>query len=269
MNEIMEVTPEIRELLRELALNPHDRGRIHKLIEGGLYDVLTHPARFSQRVMDMVRKILADVTDTWERIPIVLDPFAGVGGIHHLRKAEDGYDYDTYGIEIEPEWAACGLPHGPMICADWLEFEWDRELHEGRAPDFIVTSPCYGNRMADHHDAKDGSYRRTYRHCLGRPLSDNNSGKMQWGNEYRDFHKQAWEKAWGVLDNGGMLILNVSDHIRKGEIMPVSEWHVDTILNVGFIMTREERVETPRYRYGENNELRVDHENVYAFTKHI
>ena len=37
--------------------------------------------------------------------------------------------------------------------------------------DCIVTSPCYGNRMADHHDAKDSSRRITYKHKLGRDMS--------------------------------------------------------------------------------------------------
>ena len=56
--------------------------------------------------------------------------------------------------------------------------------------DAICTSPTYGNRMADHHEARDGSPRDTYRHVLGRPLTPGNSGALHWGDgiageEYR------------------------------------------------------------------------------------
>ena len=49
--------------------------------------------------------------------------------------------------------------------------------------DMVVTSPTYGNRMADHHNAKDGRRRITYTHNLGRTLTPGNSGAMQWGED--------------------------------------------------------------------------------------
>ena len=37
--------------------------------------------------------------------------------------------------------------------------------------------------------------------------------------------QRIWAECYRVLRPGGKLILNISDHIRGGEIMPVSEWH--------------------------------------------
>ena len=54
----------------------------------------------------------------------------------------------------------------------------------------IATSPCFGNRMADHHEARDPSVRHTYRHRLGRPLSEGSAGALQWGPAYREFHER-------------------------------------------------------------------------------
>ena len=83
--------------------------------------------------------------------------------------------------------------------------------------DGICTSPTYGNRMADSHDAKDGSSRNTYTHKLGRKLDVNNSGKMQWGNEYKKLHTKAWNECFRVLKNDGVFILNFKNHIKKGK----------------------------------------------------
>ena len=62
-------------------------------------------------------------------------------------------------------------------------------------------------------------------------------------------------------------MLNISDHIRKGEIIEVSEWHKEFILSLGFVLEKHIKVETPRYRFGQNSEVRVDHENVFVFVK--
>ena len=65
--------------------------------------------------------------------------------------------------------------------------------------DAVVTSPCFGNRMADHHNAKDNSKRHTYRHYLGRELTKGSAAGMQWGEEYKHFHTEAWLEAKRVL----------------------------------------------------------------------
>lgn len=93
-----------------------------------------HPAKFSQEILDALDVI----------IPLgvrVLDPMAGVGYIHRLEGR------DTLGIDIEPEWAGA---HPRNRLGNALALPWK----DGTLP-WVVTSPSYGNRMADHHDAKE------------------------------------------------------------------------------------------------------------------
>jgi tRNA G10 N-methylase Trm11 len=80
--------------------------------------------------------------------------------------------------------------------------------------DAVVTSPTYGNRMADHHHARDGSLRYSYTHTLGRSLHPNNSGTLHWGAEYQRFHSLAWREVWRVVRPGGRFVLNIKDHVR-------------------------------------------------------
>ena len=86
---------------------------------------------------------------------------------------------------------------------------------------------------------------------------------MQWGDpSYCSLHRRAWEEAWRVLIPGGLMILNVSNHIRKGHEVPVVEWHRETLEDLGFIIEDDKRVGTPRFRHGENHEARVEGEHV-------
>lgn len=239
-----------------------------------------------------------------ERYPFVLDPFAGVGKIHTLEN-------HTSGIELEPEWAAqAPINKGITIVGDALERmrEW-ATFYVGF--DAVVTSPTYGNRMADHHDAKERckacwghgvtgvregdvyhvigdpcpkcqgvgtrEYKRnTYKHQLGRELSDNSSAAMQWGPEYRAFHEEAWRLAFGVIRPGGRLVLNIKSHYRRVRVAPktyasrlmlVSGWHWRTCCSIGFLPVARIQVRTPGQRQGQNGSLRVPFEWVLVFDK--
>lgn len=208
---------------------------------------MRHPAKFSDALLPVIRKMLGPSPTTR-----VLDPFAGSGRVHELGA-------DSVGIEIEPEWAAL---HPCTQIGDALDLPFGPEEF-----DAIVTSPTYGNRMADHHDAKDDSRRNTYKHALGRDLHPHNSGQLQWGPAYREFHAAAWEEAIRVLRPGGDFILNVSDHIRRKTIEPVTDWHVGWLTRYGLSFLFEQRVETPRNRQGENGAARVPYESVILFAK--
>jgi len=215
---------------------------------------VAHPAVFSDRVLDAVVECLDELHYHAERYPLrVLDPFAGIGKVHSLPRIL------SLGVELEPEWAN---QHRQTIVGDSRFLPFPSGFFDG-----VITSPAYGNRMADHHDAKDDSRRITYRHTLGRELTDGNSGKMQWGLNYRTLHRRVWAECRRVTTDDGFFILNISDHVRAGVVVPVSEWHWKTLMTLGFKLVKEINVETPRMRFGQNHDARVTHEHVWLFVK--
>lgn len=208
-----------------------------------------HPASFSAPVLDLACTILFPLVNG--KPGKILDPFAGIGKIHSLARP----GVQTIGVELEKEWADY---HPDTICGDM--FKVLAQLQHIGKYDAIVTSPAYGNRMADHHNAKDDSHRRTYKHYLGRDLSPNSSGAMQWGDDYRAFHRKAWILCHHALKPGGVMLLNVSDHVRKKEVQPVALFHENALKEAGFAITKVHEIKTARYRFGANSEARVTHE---------
>ncbi|HXH58432.1 hypothetical protein [Iamia sp.] len=210
-----------------------------------------HPAPFSDPILDTIAKRV-DGSGT------VLDPFAGTGRVHELRdRAEIG---STVGVELEPEWAA---KHPDTIEGNAL----DLPLGDGEV-DAIATSPTYGNRMADHHDATDDSARHTYKHTLGHDLHEDNSGSLQWGDEYRAFHLRAWTEAVRVLRPGGLFVINVKDHIRGGDKQEVVAWHLDTVgRTLGLELIALDVVPTRGLMAGQNHDKRTVAEIVATFRK--
>lgn len=217
----------------------------------------SHPAPYSPVVLGAFQTILDTEFGCCAK---VLDPFGGVGGIHDLE------GHDTYAVEIEPEWANESRKKGKTLCLD------SRKLNDflGRITqakfDAIATSPTYANRMADHHNAKDGSKRRTYKHLLGRDLTPGNSGGMQWGEEYRQLHKDVYAAVTPLVHEGGLFILNIKDHVRKGERVPVTDFHVDTLRAFGWKFENFNAFESRGYRFGANRTLRFP-ERIYTFSK--
>jgi SAM-dependent methyltransferase len=182
-------------------------------------DAPPHPAVFSDAVLDTFRRLL----DRWHARGTrrLLDPFAGTGRIHEL--AIDGWE--TVGVELEPEWAQL---HPDTIVGD------ARTLTFARASfDAVVTSPAYGNRLADSYDASDPEARRSYAIDLGHPLTGNNGAGMQWGDDYRELHAAVWAECVRVLRPEGLLLLNCKDHQRDGQIIRVTGWHVRTLVELG------------------------------------
>lgn len=260
-----------------------------------------HPARFNDAVLHqaglyLLGRAWADPKATAIRI---LDPMAGAGRVHELGGVtiqDAGMDsepravsFETVGVELEPEWAAA---HPRTIVGDALRLPFADITF-----DAIVVSPTYGNRMADHHDAKEvckncrgqgvlvvdpgetddpiyeqcpkcgGEGRRdykrnTYRHTLDRPLHPNNSGSLQWSSKYQTFHVRAWAEAARVTKPGGLGLFNVSNHIRGGRLMPVVGFHCFALERTGWEVQTVEKVDTPRLRQGANHELRVDGERL-------
>lgn len=210
--------------------------------------MIKHPAKFTDTILNAISKY---IQPEWK----VLDPFAGTGKLKLIKP-------DAYLNELEFEWSIQGKPAN-AICGNALYLPYKNETF-----DSIIVSPTYSNRMADHHIAKDNSKRLTYTHQLGRQLHNDNSGKMQWGKEYKDFHEKAWLESDRVLKCGGMFILNISNHIRKGVEIDVSSWHKEYLTNVlGYAIVNVEKIETPRLKMGSNYNIRVSFEYLFVLKK--
>jgi hypothetical protein len=215
--------------------------------------MLTHPAKFSPPILEAIEGALA-VRLSGDAL--LLDPFAGIGGVHQL-------PWRTVGVELEAEWAA---QHPDTLCGDSTDLG-----ALGIAPgsfDAVVTSPAYGNRMADSYagDPK-GTRRFTYRIALGRPLSDNSGAGLQWGDEYRRLHQAVWVECREALKPDGWMLVNVSNHIRKGVEQPVVEWHLSFLFELGFLLDEVIAVPTQRMRFGANSESRAATEKVLVLRR--
>lgn len=234
-----------------------------------------HPATWSVPV-------LAEIAMRLPPRVRVLDPFAGTGGLADL-------NVEAVCVEIEPEWATQVIGNTLALPFAAGSFLW------------VATSPCFGNRMADHHNNRDRckkcggtgtdpptalcddqmypaadcktcggtglSKRHTYKHYLGRDLHPDSSGAMQWGPDYRAFHTAAWAEVTRVCGRWAHLLLDMSDHIRRGEIQPVTDWHQEALEAAGWLCLDRTPIGVRRQRHGQNGDLRVDQEWLLEFVR--
>jgi hypothetical protein len=213
-----------------------------------------HPAKFSDPIIEKIESILGTYLNDGARC---LDPMAGTGKI-----AAALPDYLWHCVDIE-DWP--DKVHGVAI-GDATDMDWcPTGFH-----DAVVTSPTYGNRMADHHDAKDGSRRISYTHNLGRPLQPNNTGNAHFPSaKYNALHVAAWRETYRVLKPGGIFILNVKNFIRGGEEVDVCSWHRAVCVGMGFRLLEFHQVYVKGLRLGsdDSRNKRVESEMVYVFRK--
>lgn len=206
---------------------------------------IKHPAKYTDGLLPIFTRMIPEGSR-------VLDPFAGTGKIHLL-------PFETVGVEIEPEWAAM---HPDTICADSTNLPFSDEEF-----DVICTSPTYGNRMADSHEAKDGSKRNTYTHCIGRKLHENNTGKLQFGEKYKEIHLSVYKECVRVMKRDGFFILNVKNFIKNGEEVDVYSWHKEALEGIGFRLVEVDTLATKGNGFGANAHLRTGFEIVAKFAK--
>lgn len=227
-----------------------------------------HPATYSQSVLDALDILVPD--GMW------LDPFVGVGKLYSLTR-----DYRFfYGCEIEPEWANEAWRYVPMRflgeesrraafhteigdCRDTMR-KW---IADGRTFDGVVSSPVYGNRMSDHHNAKDASTRRSYKFDLGRNLTEGNSGVMYfWQPAYAEFHEEVAGLVADIVRPGGKLFWNVKNFLKTKNGVEheydVVSYYLQLWESYDFNIKRVVDVPTPGMRYGENHEVRIDSEKI-------
>lgn len=127
-------------------------------------------------------------------------------------------------------------------------------------PPHVPCPTCDGTTLAP-------SRRITYRISRGAPLAPGNTAVLQWGPEYRRLNKLKLLEAGRVLGSDGLLILNVSNHIRQHEVQSVVEWYLGTLCRIGFRVHLVRPVGTPRMRFGQNHAARVDHEHLLIFRR--
>lgn len=213
-----------------------------------------HPAKYTDSFISIFAELLKGKTN-------VLDPFAGTGKIGLIKDC--GFSGKVYANEIEPEWINPNKYNCDFITTEDAEF---LQYPDGFF-DAICTSPTYGNRMADHHIAKDGSKRNTYTHCIGRQLSDGNTGKMQWGHEYMEKHERIYKHLASLVKYDGLFICNVKNHIRKGEEVDVKSFHERSIIESGFTKVKEIFIKTNGNCFGANADKRTRGEYILIFVK--
>lgn len=209
----------------------------------------SHPARYTDALLVAMAKMLRGKRR-------ILDPFGGTGKVFLLNHWLP--DAQIEATEIEPEWAA---KHPRTTLGNALALPWPDGYF-----DAVCTSPAYGNRMSDGtFDSAKGNTWMTYACQLGRKLHPDNGGALKWGARYREFHRSAWLEARRVLVEGGAFVLNIKDHIRAGQRIHVTDWHIECLESIGFHLVKHEKIDTPSMRYGKNSEARVPYESVILF----
>lgn len=227
-----------------------------------------HPAKYSDPILDVLDRLVAVEalrlrrTYSRDRVCEVVDIMAGVGRVHRLARPNKVF---TTGIEIEPEWAAYNWR---TICADVREYAARPGTHERY--DVLATSPDYGNRFSDHHDAKDGSERHSYRHYLGRMPTAGSTVTLPYGRAYCEAHASIVRAAEHMVRPGGLVLWNVSNFYRGPELVGVIEFHRGLWLAQGYTHDGPDRKVVTKRHTGNGataTQRRAAHEVVMRFRK--
>lgn len=185
-----------------------------------------HPAKFSKRCLAEIALLLGPYTPGR-----LLDPFAGVGGVHTLA----ALGWETVGVEAVAKWAAA---HPDTIHGDSTEL--CPGLFAPDSFDAVVTSPTWGNGLnqrAPNANAGDGK-RYTYPDIAGERMADTNTGGARFGKTergtYRRLHVVIWPQVVRALRPDGILVLNCRDSSDgSGGVRAVTGWHIEQLQRCG------------------------------------
>ncbi len=212
--------------------------------------VRPHPAKFSDVILDHIATIIPANTE-W-----IYDPMAGIGKITELGNA-----YKYHCNEIELEWSS-------QIQAD-IVTACDAKNVMFIPGSVVITSPPYGNRMADCFitDNKRSMMGR-YAGDLGRRLSKGNAGALNFGNSYTLMMTEIYQSIFNRMSKGESFILNVSNFIKNGVEQNVIGFYLTLFVINGYTLDSCQPINTPRdKRHGANSHVRVDHEVVMKWRK--
>lgn len=213
-----------------------------------------HPAKFSDVILEHVSTILPDHIDT------IVDPMAGVGKVVNL-----GPDYKYLLNELEPEWANQIDDMYDVTVGDAKDMTIPSDINTA-----IVTSPPYGNRMADFFKSqtRPESMKGRYGGDLGRRLTEGSTASKKFGDEYRVMMSEIYTALTDQMCSGQLFILNVSNFIRSYKEVNVVGFYLDLFTTMGFTLDALYPVVTPRRGgTGANQDLRVDHEVIMLWRK--
>lgn len=191
----------------------------------------------------------------------ILDIMGGTGRAGLLKKYNSNIKTVTIN-ELEREWSEQAYENG----VDKVITGNAKDL--GGIYDCIVTSPPYGNRMADNFKpSKPDSMRRRYVGDLGRNVSKGSVCCLHFGRGYEEEITVIFD---AVIKNVCFkrFILNVSNFIRRYQEVDVIGWYKAYFNSRGFLLVNEQKIITRRQKgVGANTSLRVLTESVLVFDK--
>lgn len=229
-----------------------------------------HPARYNKKIVQIAADLIPPETK------ILLDPFSGTGERIALLR-DYGYEGEIICNEIEFHWAR----QAPLDKLFQIVGDATRLPLLDESVDTVFSSPTYGNRMGDSHtpSAKDTSTRNTYTHRMmalaGTKLHARNTGHMNWGKKYREFHRLAWKETVRTLKSGGTFILNIKDFLKTNVVSGVkaqrrvfvTRFHVATLNGLGLRTVDHIKLNLSGNRHGANHRARIPYTNIIVFKK--
>ena len=195
---------------------------------------------------------------------MILDPMAGtLQRLSILEEPNRGYHL-VHGVEYEQAWVD-GYKHPRLIQGDARNLPFNNGTF-----DVIIVSPSYGNRDSDKTgDWWDNADRKTYAAGLGKNPTKGSLCVPFEFPEYKIGHTLAWCEAVRVLKVGGLFVINLKNHIKKGQIIRVSQWHREVLRDkIGLKEVDDTSIPTRGRLSGENYDVRAENvEKIYIFTK--